>query len=375
MPAVCPFLAGRRAGIASFLFLVFFIRTFPQTTQRKEILMKSKLFTSVLVIAWALAVAIPTPLRASTTLSYSIFFPATHSQVKMAEAWAQEIETQSKGAVKINIFAGGSLTPAQQCFDGVARGISDLGMSAFAYTKGRFPVMEALDLPLGYKSGLAATRIANAFFKQQNPAELADVKVLYLHAHGPGLLHTNKPVRTLADLRQMKIRATGSSANIVRALGALAVAMPQGETYEALKRGVVDGTLGPIEVLKGWRQGEVIKSTTDCAAVGYTTVFFVVMNKGKWNALSPSVQKIFEEVSAKFINEHGKAWDADDVVGRQYTLSLNNNIITLSEQEKTAWVNAVQSLFDDYIDYAQSKGLNGKGITRNLRAIVGNLNK
>ena len=87
------------------------------------------------------------------------------------------------------------------------------------------------------------------------PKALENVKVLYLHAHGPGLLHTKKPVKTLEDLKGMKIRSTGFSAKVVEALGAVPVAMPQGETYEALSKGIVDGDDRPHRGAQGLEAG------------------------------------------------------------------------------------------------------------------------
>jgi len=182
------------------------------------------ILSACLIAATAMA---PSAFAKSIHLTYSIFFPPTHGQCLAGMDWAKEIERATDGRVKITVFPGGTLTKANQCYDGVVKGISDIGMSCFAYTRGRFPSMEALDLPLGYPNGLAATRVANAYYQAFTPAELNDVKVLYLHAHGPGLLHTQKPVKTLADLEKMKIRSTGLSAKVVEALGAIPVAMPQ----------------------------------------------------------------------------------------------------------------------------------------------------
>ncbi len=80
-------------------------------------------------------------------LTYSIFFPPAHGQCQAAMSWAKEIEKRTNGQVEIQVFPAGTLTKAKQCYDGVVNGISDIGMSVFAYTRGRFPVMEALDLP------------------------------------------------------------------------------------------------------------------------------------------------------------------------------------------------------------------------------------
>lgn len=319
-------------------------------------------FTAVLILtSLVIFMIFPVDVEAkSIDLNYSIFFPATHGQAKAGIEWAKEIEKRTNGRVKITVFPGGTLTEANQCYDGVVQGISDIGMSVFAYTRGRFPVMEATDLPLGYPGGIVATRVVNEFYRQVQPKELSDVKLLYLHAHGPGLLHTKKPVRTLDDLQKMKIRSTGLSAKVVEALGGVPVAMPQGGTYEALQKGVVEGTFSPIEVLKGWRQAEVIKYTTECFSVGYTTCMFVVMNLDKWNSLPSDIQGIFEDVSNEWIDVHGKTWNAVDVEGRNYTLSIGNEIISLSQEESTKWKRAVRQVIDGYIVEANKKGLNGE---------------
>ncbi len=303
-------------------------------------------------------------------LSYSIFFPPTHAQCIAGTKWAEEIEKRSNGYVKINVFPGGTLTAAPDCYDGVVQGISDIGMSCFAYTRGRFPVMEAIDLPLGYPSGMVATKVANDFYAEVKPKELDDVHLLYIHAHGPGLLHTKKPVQKIEELKGMKIRSTGFSAKVVEALGGVAVAMPQPGTYEALQKGVVDGTFAPIETLKGWKQGEVVKSTTECTSIGYTTAMFVVMNKSKWDQLPENIQKIFAEVSKEYIEVHGKVWDDADAEGREFTLGLGNTIVPLTDEEGARWKTAVASVMDDYAKAAGEKGIDGASTVAKLREMI-----
>lgn len=308
--------------------------------------------------------------KTAMQLTYSIFFPPTHGQCEAGVSWAREIEKRTSSRVKIDVYPGGTLTKANECYDGVVSGISDIGMSCFAYTRGRFPVMEAADLPLGYPSGAVATSVVNAFYRQLQPGELSDVHVLYLHAHGPGLLHTRKPVKTLDDLRGMKIRSTGLSAKVVEALGGTPVAMPQGATYEALQKGVVEGTFGPIETLKGWRQAEVISHTTDCRAIGYTTTMFVVMNRQKWEALPQDIKDIFTQVSAEWAAVHGTTWDRLDSAGREYTLSLKNDIIALSDEESQRWVEQVAPIISTYSTAMDANGLPGTKSVNALRSLI-----
>lgn len=336
--------------------------------------MKKRTFLFFLIGAIGIAftgIGVYTAQAEPIKLTYSIFFPPTHAQAIAAMDYAKEVEKRTDGKVQITTFPGGTLTKAPMVYDGVVKGISDMGNSCFAYTRGRFPVMEVVDLPMGYASGAVATQVANDFAKSANPKELQDVKVLYVHAHGPGLLHTKKPVRTLEDLKGMKIRATGLSAKVVKALGAVPVAMDQPQAYESLQKGVVEGTISPMEVLKGWKQGEVIKYTTDCSGVGYTTAMFVVMNKDKWNALPDDVKKVFEETAQEWVAVHGKAWDAADEEGRKFTLSLGNEIIELSEEENAKWRKAVEPIINEYA----SKAPNGKENVAKVQELIGKCSK
>jgi len=294
---------------------------------------------------------------AQIKLNYSIFFPAPAPQTQVATEWAKEIEKRTGGKVQITMFPGGTLTPAPQCYDGVVKGLSDIGMSVFAYTMGRFPLMEVMDLPLGVKSGLVATKVINELSKKFKPKELADVEVMYLHAHGPGLLHTKKAVSKVEDIKGMKIRSTGLSAKIVGSLGGAPVAMAMGETYDALSRGVVEGSMSPYEALKTWKWGEVVKFTTECWGASYSTGFFVVMNKGKWNSLPPDVQKIIEQVNQEWIVKQGSKWDEIDKGGKEATLKLGNKVIPLSQDEDWKWTKLVKPLYDEYVKDKKAKGL------------------
>jgi len=294
---------------------------------------------------------------AQIKLNYSIFFPASHRNSVLATEWAREVEKKTDGKVRITMFYGGTLTPADKCYDGVVNGISDIGMSCLSYTMGRFPLSEVLDLPLGVRSGTAATRLVNDFYGRFKPKELADVKVLYLHGHGPGLLHTKTPVRTLQDLKGMKLRATGTSAKIVLALGGAPVAMPMSDSYDSISRGVAQGILCPVESLQGWKLGEVIKSTTQDYGAAYTITFFVVMNKARWASLPADVQKAIDEVDAEWIERTGAAWDEMDRAGSTFAAGLGDTVIPLSAQENARWAQAVEPLFADYVKEKTAKGL------------------
>ena len=293
-------------------------------------------------------------------LTYSNFFPPTHLHSILAAEWIKEIETRTEGRVKITYYPGGTLTPAPKVYDGVVEGISDIGMSVLAYSMGRFPATELVDLPHGYPNGWVATKVANDFYNEFKPAEFDDVHVLYFHAHGPGVVFTTeKPVRKLEDLKGLVIRSTGVGAKIMEALGAEGYGASQGEAYELMSKGTIDGSFTPREVLKGWKQAEVVKYVTGCYDVGNTANMFIVMNKDKWDSLPGDIKNIFTEVSTDWIEKHGKVWDYYDKVGIDYFLTFEGReLIEISPAEMSRWVEAaVEPLIDGYISEKTAMGL------------------
>jgi len=321
-----------------------------------------KLLTTFMAMA-VLCIALPTLAQAETKLTYSTFFPPTNHQSKLADAWCKEVEKRTNGAVKIEYYPGQTLTKAPQCYDGVVEGISDIGFSVLAYSRGRFPVMAAVDLPLGYKTAAQATSTANAVYDKFQPKEFDDVEVMYFHGHGPGLLFTTeKPVKSLADIKGLKIRSTGNSAKLVKALGGTPVAKSMSENYQLLQKGVVDGSMHPIESNKSFKLGEVCKFGTDDFDVAYTTVFFIVMNKDKWASLDADTQKIIRELNKEWAVKHAQAWDEADVAGRQFLIEKGGQIISLSAEESAKWVEAAKPVLDGYVDMANKKKLDGSAI-------------
>ena len=214
--------------------------------------------------------------------SLAHFFPSVHpAETLLVQGWAEALQEESGGRIVIESYPGEVLLKSAEIYEGVVAGIANIGLSAFFYTRGRFPVLEAFELPgVVYKSSAAASKVAWEGIKELRPEEVSDTKLMFVLATGPGDLFTTRPVQNLSDLQGMKIRAAGLSADTLVLLGASPEAMPQPEAYEALERGIVQGNLAPIEVLQGWRHAEVTDYVTLTPFL-YNCVFFVTMNQDK----------------------------------------------------------------------------------------------
>lgn len=290
-------------------------------------------------------------------ISFSNLFPPSHIHGKLGQEYCDTIEKRTDGKVKMSYYPGGSLVSGPKTYGAIVDGITDMGLSVLGYSRGVFPSLEAIDLPLGYKSGVQATKIINAFYKEFQPKELKKVEPMFFTAHGPGLIHSQKPIRTLEDMKGVKTRCYGFSVKVINALGGVPVAMGQSQAYEALQKGVCNATLAPIEVLKGWKQAEVIKYTTETYSIGYTSGLFVFMNKDKWASLPQEIQQVFVQTNKEFIVKYGDAWVSSDEEGRKYTLERGNEIIPLSAEESARWAKAVEPVIGEWVKEASKKGL------------------
>ena len=301
------------------------------------------------------------------------FFPATHpAETELIKPWAQEIATATGGRVNITSYPGESLLPAAQIYDGVVNGIADIGLSCFSYTRGRFPVLEVFELPgIIYPDSKSASRVAWEGIKKLNPKEVQDTKLLMVLTTGPGDLYTKTPVKSLADMKGLEIRATGLSAKTLQALGSVPVAMPQSEAYEAISKGIVKGNLGPIEVLKGWRQAEVTDYVTRTPFL-YNTLFFITMNLDKWNSLDEQTRKTIETISEKYFNEVASGlWDKQNADAWQFAVEKEGmKEITLSEQEAAKWIELIKPIQDEYVAAVNKQGFEGEKILAEVKALA-----
>jgi len=312
----------------------------------------------VMVAVTLLVMSVPAAHAAEAIrLKYSNFFPPTHKNSVLGAQFCEEIKKRTNGRVEIFYYPGGTLTTAPKVFNGVVTGISDIGMSHVGYTRGRFPITEVHDLPLGFPSGFVSTQVANDFYSKFMPKEWDSVKVLYMHSGGPVIIYTvKKPVRTLDDLKGLKIRGTARIADIIKAYGATPMPLEMADLYESMRRGVIEGSLGSMEQLKGWKTGEIARFATLSWKVGSVTAFYVVMSKEKWNSLPDDIKKIFDEVAMEWKEKHAVGWNEIDIEGREYLKSMGGQTIPLAENEVARWQAAVEPVITDFKKDLITKG-------------------
>jgi len=292
--------------------------------------------------------------------------PASPWEEKVMVPLLKEIEEQTGGRVKITTYPGGTLLKGGQIYDGVATGAADMGHESLSWVDGRFHVCDMLKKSgVPFESGEAASRTFKELVEILNPKEFQDTKMLMYICTGPGHLHTLTPVRTLEDLRGMEIRCIGSDAPSLTALGAKPVTMSHQDAYEALQKGIVQGTLASNETLLTWHMAEVTKYTTFTPFM-YNGLQGVMMNLDTWNSLPKDIQegiqkacdKIWEEIVVHF-------YDTQSDIGLKYAIEeTGQEVITLSEEEANRWKEKIAHIIDDYAKELDQKGLPGSEAKR-----------
>jgi len=313
------------------------------------------------------ALGTPTAAVAETiTLTYANFPPAPTFPCVQMERWAKEVRERTKGKVEIKTFPGGTLLGAKNMFDGVLKGVADIGCLATAYQPGRFLLFEVMDLPFVFTSGEQASVVMWDLYEKFQPEAFKDVKVLTMFTCPPANIMSQKPVKNLDDLQGLKLRAAGTGVDIMKLLGAAPEGMPMSAVPEALQKGVVQGLVSSLEVLKDMKFAEYCKFCTFTDL--WVVPFAVVMNKQKWDSLPDDVKKVFDGLSREQAQWTGKYADDHAKAAIEWAKKEHNvEFMSLSPEEMAKWKAKVEPQVKEYISRAKEKNIPAEEV---LKAVM-----
>ncbi len=306
-------------------------------------------------------------------LKFSTPWPPKHPQHTMViEPWAEKIKELTGGRVTVSLFPGQALGKTTDQYEMAAKGICDIALAIPAYTPGRFQLGSVFMLPFMVTTAEATSVAYWKTYEKYFVDEFNDVKVLWHYVHAPGQIFTRKkPFKTLSDLKGMKIRATSPHIQeSLKILGASPVAIPVTEVYNALDRGVVDGTAMPFEGLWVFKQQEVVDYGTICDL--YTMNFTVVMNTKRWNALPADVKKIFEEnIGLVMSRKAGIVYDKTEAALKKKVLESGVKMNDLPQADLAKWKAEGKKICESWAKEMDAKGLQGSAVLKEARSLLG----
>ncbi len=289
-------------------------------------------------------------------IKFSTWHPPMSREVKTV--WIpmlEELKKRSGGRITYTLYAGGALGKGPEHFDIVKNGLSDMGYFTATWTPGRFPLTDVLSMATWIDGKDLATEIGRKMYHKALKDEFKGVKVLELNGCIQAFIWTTKPVKTMEDLKGLKIRTPGGQqTNYIKALGAQPVFMPLGDVYLAMETGTIDGLVTCPPPFLAFKLYEVakygVKATFGCVSEG------VIMNEKAWKRTPDDLKKIIEEVVGNpYATTHGLDKKAYAQMMKEIK-AKGVTIYTLPAKEEARWFKAFQDMTRKWVAQLEKKG-------------------
>ncbi|MFN4022430.1 MAG: TRAP transporter substrate-binding protein [Hydrogenophilus thermoluteolus] len=336
----------------------------------------SRYTAAFFVSIFILVMGAPAKASEPVTLKISHYLPPSHGIHRdFIEPWAKALEEKSNGTIKVEIYPGNTAfgNVAKQ-MDQVRAGVVDIAHGLAGIPRGRMPRTAIMDLPFLTRSADVASKTLWKLYQEGLVTEdYRGVKVLALHCHNPGLFHTrDKPVKTPEDVKGLRLRTPSPAiSETISYLGGTPVGLPPSQVYENLQKGVLDGTVFTWDAVGAFRLNEVLQYHTDARA--YTTCFYFVMNRQRYENLPAEAKRAIDELSGDtLVARFGSWWDKWDAAGRADAEKRGHQIIELSDAERAHWQETLNPMINMYLeDLAQKEGVtNSRTIYQRAKELI-----
>lgn len=289
--------------------------------------------------------------------------------------WIEKVQQESGGRIAVQHFPSMQLGgKPPELIEQATDGAVDLVWTVLGYTPGRFQRAEAFELPFIMTTGEATSRAFQEYAERHMANDFPGLKVIAVHTHGPGVLHTKAPVNALADLEGMKLRGpTRVITGMLGKLGAVPVGMPVPAMPQALSKGVIDGTVIPWEITLPLKISELVENHTEFTGEHglYTATFVFAMNRDSYDNLPDDLKQVIDANSGiETAAWAGRVMDAGDVAGRGKAAADGNNIVTLDAAETARWAVAASSVVSDWVAEMKDRGIDGQALVDEAKALV-----
>ena len=268
-----------------------------------------------------------------TWLVYATPYSPNHPFSRADKTWIKWVEQESKGSLRLKAIWSGALISSEHSLLEVKHGVADIAYIAPIYSRGD---THLLRIQTGFYSGaktfeqqVALYRcLATVFPEYSN--ELKGLKILAVQGGTlAGILTCSHPVRSLDDLKGLRIRAPTEMLNMMRELGADPISMPMGDVYSALAKEVIDGVVAPLNTLEALHFAEVAKYYTrlNIPRGAYPSR---AMSFNRWEILSESQRDVLEASVPIWEAAMAKEIENSDILGEEEARRLGVEFIDIS---------------------------------------------
>lgn len=331
---------------------------------RKNLLAMTIGLAAVLAAGGMPAAAQDTPIN----LKISLWVPPVHPLVKSTQEWADSITKASGGSITASVFPAEQLGKAFDHYDMVRDGIAEVGYVSPGYQPGRFPVINAAQLPFTVANATGGSAAVDQWYRKYAPKEMADTHFCLAFVHDPGTLHSRSKITLPSDVKGLKVRpAQQTMGELVTALGGTNVQASAPESRDALERGIADAITFPWNSIFLFGIDKVTKYTLDVPL--YTTAYTWTMNKDVYDNASPAQKKVIDDhCTTEWAVKLSSAWTEFEHAGRDKMKSApGHEVVELTPAQIDEWRKAVAPLQAGWEKQVAAKGYDPKAVLDDLK--------
>jgi TRAP-type transport system periplasmic protein len=305
-------------------------------------------------------------------LTASPAIPAVHKiMAPTMTVFAKNVEEKSKGRVKINFVWGSSLHKLAEGFEAIRNDVTDIAYTQTFYYPGEFPLSQFSALPYTFPNAVVTSIVAENLYPKylKSEFEKRGAKLLFWLNTGPFAIYTPKPIRTLGDLRGLKIRGAGTMQNqILKLMGAVPTSVGSPEVYTAMQRGVLDGTMFAISSAAGYKFYEVTKYVTQAS---FTQIEVPAsINPRTLAALPKDIQEIIY-AEARLAGIRGAMlYHGEDEKAVGEFRQHGAEVVTASPELSASIKKLLEPIRQKYIDDNEKAGRPAKQLVADMDALV-----
>jgi TRAP-type C4-dicarboxylate transport system substrate-binding protein len=310
-----------------------------------------RLLTQLTVAALTLGCGAQAGWAQETRLIFTSLSPAGSPNSVFFNSWAQRVNDQSGGTLKIEVRDGTTLANFGNSYDRVLADVVQIGWVQPAFVAGKFPLAEITNLPFMTDEDINCSVSLSRYFKSPvMAAELKDVVPVWTSCLAQTGLHFAKPLKSDTDLGGLKLRVAGKvPSQIVDKMGGTPVSMTAESIYEALQRGTIDGMVTSWAAFEPYKFQEVAFYHLEIPIGSSPSMF--MMSRAKYDSLPPAARKaIADNTGEAFVREAAKHFAAQATRARTAVASLSNHkIVTLPPAQLAAQEEKFKPIVADWI--------------------------
>jgi len=268
-----------------------------------------------------------------------------------------EIEQNSDGRVKFDIFTSGNLIPRAYQYEAIRNGDVDMGVTYFSDVADNFPLHEAFTFPLAYEVTNLGEDLIQTLGDRIVYAAPNETKVLCFFFQQPFYLYTSdKQVKKLEDIKGLKIAVnTSMQATVLTTLGAIPILVSQADISVAAERGVINGALATPTVVDSYGLTGVFKYALELP-LGYS-VGMINLNANTWTTLPVELKTIIEQAALNARYNFVEQFSNDNEKVNDILIASGGAVYNLTVSEKARWINTLNDVVDEWVATAESNGL------------------